>query len=1137
MKKSSSLPNPKRARVITFKTLFVMNLTAVLLIVACLQVNANGKAQNISISQHNTSLEKVFKEIHRKAGYQFFYQDELLRQTKKFDINVKNATVEHVLELCFKDQPLGFTITEKAITIHKKEVVTVFNAPPPPVAAVIEVKGKITNSTGESLAGATINEKGTSKASTTNEDGSFAINVTGANSILVVSFVGFETIEVRVGNRTSINITLTQVNARLNEVVVTGYQTQRKADLTGAVSVVKMDEIRTSPNANVMQSLQGRLPGVKIGADGTPGSGGVSIRIRGFGSLTNNDPLIIIDGLPTNNPADVTTLSQNEIESIQVLKDASSASIYGSRAANGVVIITTKKGKGATKVSLESRIGVQTLARRIELLDAQQYGDMLWQALKNDGKALTHPQYGTGATATISKYLDNNPNVPSANTDWLREIFQNAITQSHTVTLSGGGEKGSTLLSLNYLNQDGLMITTNYERFSLRLNSEYKLSKALKIGENLSLSRAKTNMYSSSGAYQSSTAMFAEALAQQPLLPVYNDDGKYAGPMSQMGDARNPVARLNQTRDNNTYDYRAYGNIYADINLLKNLTFRSNLAMDYRTSNSNRFEPKWSEGSRANALNSLTLNDDVYSSWVLNNVLNYKFSINDIHQIDALLGTEAARFSRDFKNTSRLNFASETRDYRYLNAGEGTQSNSGSASVYSLLSYFGKVNYSLMDKYLFSATLRQDASSKLGAKNNSGVFPAFSVGWRINKEGFLKNVDLISDLKFRYGWGRTGNQEIANYATFNTWRSSSEYASYDINGTNTTATPGYIAVQMGNPNLKWETTTQHNVGIDFSLWNNRIQSSVDYFYKKSTDMLIQPAVAAVVGEGAFPYINGADMENKGFEFSLGLRQKQGAEFKYNVDLNFDIIRNKVTKVNGVSYFEANGMARTLVGYPVSSFYGYVADGLFQSPEEVTAHAGQPGARPGLIRFKDTNGDKVINATDRTFIGNPHPDFSYGLNLGAGYKNFDLSIFFNGVQGNDIYTRSVRQRLDFYNNNYGRSERVLRAWTPTNTKTDIPVLSTGNPSDVQRHSTYFVEDGSYLKLKTLSLGYTFSSPAFKKIKMDNLHVFLQIQDLFTLTKYEGTDPELRRSVNPLAIGVDNNLYPMPRTFTFGLNVGF
>lgn len=1109
------------------------------MLAVCLQAHAKGYSQKLTISHQNVALEKVFKEISNQTGYTFIYTEKLLQKGKKVSISTKEASIEQVLKECFKGQSLTYSIVDKYIIIKEKEEEVqkekVFSSPPPPPP--VNISGKVTNDKGEPLQGATVTEKGTKNVTTTKEEGSFVINVAGEKSILVFSFVGYEQEEVTVGNQSFVSVQLVQQRRAMDEIVVTGYQTQRKADLTGAVSVVKMEEIRTSPNSNVMQSLQGRIPGVKIGADGTPGSGGVSIRIRGYGSLGNNDPLFIIDGLPTNNPSDVTTLSQSEIESIQVLKDASSASIYGSRAANGVIIITTKKAKGGTKVLLESRVGVQTLARRIDMLDAQQYGDMLWQALKNDGKALTHPQYGTGPNATIPKYLDNNPNVPTGNTDWLREIFQNAITQTHTVTISNGGERGSSLLSLNYLNQDGLMITTNYNRYSLRLNSEYKLTKALKIGENLSLSRAKTNMYSSSGAFQSSGAMFAEALAQQPLLPVYNADGTFAGPMSQMGDARNPVARLNQTKDNYTYDSRVFGNIYADLNLLKDFTFRSNLAVDYRTTNSFRFEPKWSEGSRANALNSLTLADELYTSWIWNNVLNYKLRINDIHQIDALVGTEAAKFSRDFKNTTRQNFASDARDYRYLNAGEGTQSNSGAASDYTLLSFFGKVNYSLMDKYLFSATLRHDGSSKLGAKNNSGVFPALSFGWRINKENFLKNVEFVNDLKLRYGWGKTGNQEIANYATFNTWRSSTEYASYDINGTNTSAIPGYMAVQMGNPKLKWETSMQHNLGIDISLWNNRIQSSVDYFYKKSTDMLIQPAVAAVVGEGAFPYINGADMENKGFEFVIGLRERQGAAFKYNVDFNFDIIRNKVTKVNGVSYFESGNMARTLVGYPVSSFYGYTTDGLFQNDAEVAAHAKQPGAKPGLIRFKDINKDGIINALDRDFIGNPHPKVSFGLNLGAGYKNFDFSMFFNGVQGNDIYTRSVRQRLDFYNNNYGRSARVLNAWTPANTNTNIPILSTGNPSDVQRHSTYFIEDGSYVKLKALNLGYTFTKSLMKRIKVDNLHVFLQIQDLFTITRYQGTDPELRSSANPLAIGLDNNLYPMPRTFTFGCNVGF
>lgn len=1014
-------------------------------------------------------------------------------------------------------------------------------------AQTLTVQGKVVSKTdGEPIIGATVldtNKK--TNGTTTDPEGNFTLSVEDGTELLI-SYVGFKAVQVKA--QAILNIVLEEDQEMLKEVVVTGYTTQRKADLTGAISVVSIDEIAKQNENNPMKALQGRVPGMNITADGNP-SGNATIRIRGIGTLNNNDPLYIIDGVPTK--SGMHELNGNDIESIQVLKDGASASIYGSRAANGVIIITTKKGRnGQLKINFDASIAASMYTNKMKVLNSEGYGRAMWQAYVNEGQdpntnALGY-KYNWGYNAdgypqlnsiSMSKYLDSGNTVPAADTDWFDETTRTGFIQQYNVSVSNGSEKGSSFFSLGYYKNLGIIKDTDFERFSARMNTEYNLiGKMLTVGEHFTLNR--TSEVQAPGGFLQNVLQF------NPSLPVYDINGGYAGPVGGYPDRENPVARLDRNSDNRYTYWRMFGDAYINLNPFKGFNLRSTFGLDYAQKSQRIFTYPITEGNVANNKNAVEAKQEHWTKWMWNAIATYNVEVGK-HRGDAMVGTELNREDDSYFSGYKEDFSILNPDYMWPNAGSGTAQAYGSGEGFSLVSFFGKLNYTYDDKYLASLTLRHDGSSRFGKNNRYATFPSFSLGWRISSENFMKDLTWIDDLKIRGSWGQTGNQEISNIARYTIYvpnygvtesGGQSYGTSYDIAGTNggSILQSGFKRNQIGNNDIKWETTTQTNLGLDFSVLKQSLYGSFDMFYKKTTDILVQMAGIAAMGEGSTQWINAGEMKNTGFEFNLGYRNKTSFGLKYDLNANISSYRNEITALpatvaaNGT--FGGNGV-QSVIGHANGSQVGYVADGIFKSQEEVDNHAIQEGAGLGRIRWRDLDNNGVIDERDQQWIYDPTPSFSYGFNIYLEYKNFDFTMFWQGVQGVDVIS-DLKKETDLWSGlNIGflnKGDRVLDAWSPTNPNSDIPALSRSDLNNEKRVSTYFVENGSFLKLRNIQLGYNVPENFAKKLKMSRLRFYFSAQNTLTIKgkSFTGVDPENA-----------NYGYPIPMNLTFGVNVGF
>jgi TonB-dependent starch-binding outer membrane protein SusC len=1003
---------------------------------------------------------------------------------------------------------------------------------PKAVFAQQAITGKVVDKENNSpLPGVNIVVKGTSNGTITDAEGDYSITVK-TTDILIFSFLGYTPEEQSVGSQTTINVSLAPDVQLLSEIVVTGYQTLEKTQLTGAVSTANVEELNKESVPSLATALQGRLPGIQVSGDGTPGGGNTNISLRGFSSTGENRPLFVIDGVPTMDG--VNMINPKDIESIQVLKDAASASIYGARANNGVIVITTKQGSGNRVVlTFDAAASVQMLRNRIDVLNSKEWGDVYWQAKRNAGEVPSHPQYGSGAEPIMPSFIDTEKIIPAANTDWVNESFNPALMQNYNIGLSNSSEKGSVYFNLSYLDQDGIMKYTGFDRLTARLNTSFNLyGGKLKVGENLLI--ARTNQVAIADP-----AFTHQILFQHPLIPVYDINGDFGGPTDGLGDKRNPIAALYQNKDNVGKGTRVFGNLFAELELMKGLSLKTNLGIDYNTFYQKTFNPKWKEGTRSVDQNSLSVGyrQSLNTTWT--NTLNYVRRTGD-HNVNALIGMETNTGTYEDLGGRRQSFLLENTDYTYLNAGTGTQTNYNGGSDWSLISYFAKADYAFKDKYLASATIRRDASSRLDPTNNFDYFPAVAVGWRITEESFMPESTFLTDLKIRAGYGTTGNQAIGDYSAYTIYTMDLENSRYNFSGDNSSPTAGYKVFSHGNPQVRWETAKQFDAGADISLFDGHVGLVADYYVKRNEDILVNPPRIAAEGEGNAPYINAGIIENKGWEFAVNYNGTIHKEISFKAGINLGTYRNEVISLgSGNDYFTGPNANRVVPGQPVSVFYGYVADGLFKTVDEISNHADQglPANELGLgrIRYKDLNNDGMINDQDRTYIGNPHPSFIYGISVEAGYKNFDLSLLFDGVQGRDIYN-VFRQMTDFTYWNFNYGVRTLDAWSPSNPDSDIPAVSTTNSNNEYRNSSYFVDDGSYFRLKTISIGYTIPESVLSKIKINSARIFFQGQNLFTVTKYIGMDYEVGAR-GALDFGIDNQFYPHSKNVTLGLNVGF
>lgn len=1017
-------------------------------------------------------------------------------------------------------------------------------------AQQIEVSGTVVDQKGEPVIGATIKEKGTSNGTVTDIDGNFRMSSDGKNN-LVVSYIGYETQEVKAGK--GMNIVLKEAADMLNEVVVTGYTTQRKADLTGSVAVVQTKDLKTSSDSDPMRALQGKVAGMTISTDGSP-SGTGTVRIRGIGSFNSSqDPLFVIDGVPTTST--LNSLNMNDIESMQVLKDAASASIYGSRAANGVIIITTRKGKKGDKVKVDFSANLTaqfyTSQSLMKLCNTNEYATAMAQAALNDGldpvayasnyglnlnaaegmpiKAYD-PATGEYKSYTVNGlydgYINNKRTMRISDTDWLDAISRTGFSQSYDLSVSNATDKSSVLFSLGYKNNKGILKYTDFENFSARINTSFNVNKLVTIGENATITYTdQVNSYP-----------MENALKMSPTVPVYEENGKtFAGPVGGMSDRQNPLRELYMNRDNRLKVWRIFGNAYIDLKPVKGLVLRSNFGVDYDQAFIHSVNYTFHSDIVNNDTPSTTLSEANDLKWTWSNTANYNFTLGKDHNIGLLLGMELHSQSRDDMSSYAELFALENYKYMWPDAATGTERATGINSGYRLVSFFGKVDYNWRDLLLASFTIRRDGSSRFGRNNRYGTFPAVTLGYRISQH--LK-AEWLDDLKLRLSWGETGNQAISNNARYGLYMA--DYGNdritstaYDLLLQGSGIFPsGFRAIQTENPNLKWETTEQYNVGIDFTLFRGDLYGTADFYVKKVKDMLISPAYLAAMGEGGAAWMNGPSLQNWGMEFTMGYRHTTSYGFNYDINGNLDFFRNKVTylpETTTGSYTHTTKEDLVQSKRPYGSIVGYVVDGLYQTREEVLA-SGQENARLGGLKYADLDGNGVINADDQTWIFNPVPDFSWGLNIKLGYKDFDLTMFWQGVCGVDIYNNQKFQ-TDFYSitdAGSNKGNRMLEAWTQDNTSSTIPALTTNNTGDEGRASTYFVEHGSWLKLRSLQIGYNMSNKLLSKLKMSSARVYLSAQNLFTIKSngFTVSDPE-----NP------NWAYPHATSLSFGLQLGF
>ncbi|TDE28339.1 TonB-dependent receptor [Flavobacterium ranwuense] len=993
------------------------------------------------------------------------------------------------------------------------------------------VKGVVSDSSGP-LPQVNVTVKGTAINTVTDFDGNFTINKVDSNAVLIFSYIGYLTKEIPVKGNSIINAILTSDSQKLDEIVIVGYTSQKKASITGAVSTVDMDDLSKTRVADVAQALQGQIAGVFVAANtGAPGDG-IKLRIRGEGTLGNNDVLYVIDGVPTR---DISFLNQSDVKTMTVLKDAAAGAIYGSRAAGGVVLITTKNGiKGMTSFDVEMYSGIHFATNLPKMLNTDQYLTVKDQAWHNTA--------GNAASA-ISPYAADRNRTDLANTDWQDELFTTGISKNFQASASGASENMQYLISGGYFGQDGIVVEDNdkYQRFNFRTNVNADISSRFKVGTNVQLSYAKQDKLSSSG---DAPGVIRNALIRPPVLGVYKDVNDptysqrnpytdlpfYTGPNDGWSKiyeyGSNPIAIVNFTDDKRN-TFQTFGNLYGEYTFLgdKSLKFKSNLGVDIKFSHNKNFSENFGDANindtsnqyyglgRNNRPNGLDENRGQGMTFTFTNTLNYVKTFKELHSVNALLGMENINSKEAAIGGSRQNFDNTTDPFRYLDYGSTTNAfSSGSASNWSLLSYFASGTYGYDNKYFATATMRADASSRFGPNNKWGYFPSVSAGWVVSKENFLEKADWISNLKLRASWGQAGNQELPNNA-------------YE---TLVSSTGGVVnVVRYGNPDLKWETTTQTNFGVDLGILNNKLTFTADYFTKTTDDILLTVGLPAVsVGVIERTYVNAGEVNNKGLEFGVNF-QNNDHEFKYGINANIATLTNKVNKLHEFVKNISDDFThtKTEVGQAISSYYGYQFDGIYQNTGEVSSHlfSNTNATQPGDIKFKDINSDGQINADDRTFIGNPIPKVTYGVNFNASYKNFDISFLLQGVEGVDRYN-DLKQILNYDSRPFNSTTAVLDSWNGEGTSNTTPRV-TFNNNGGGNVSSVFVEDASYLRLKNLEIGYTFNKSA---LGIKDMRLYASGQNLFTITDYTGLDPESTSLI-------DKGTYPQSRSFIFGVRV--
>jgi TonB-dependent starch-binding outer membrane protein SusC len=1084
---------------------------------------------------YGNNIQKTLNTVLAPVGLKY-------RKVNKSTYSILSNSVNSPINdtLITTSTPVTSSLNNTIVDITSSDAVSSLSERP----ADIVVSGRVTDSESNPIPGANILIKGTATGTSTDVDGKFSLNVPDANAVLIVSFIGYLSKEIVVGNQTEINITLEADIQQLSEVVVVGYGTQKRASVTGAISTVSSKEISAQPVVNIGQALQGRVAGVTVTNNGAPGEAPI-VRVRGIGTINNASPLFVIDGFPTS---DLNSFNPKDIESVEVLKDASAAAIYGSRASNGVVLITTKSGSMNKKLSInfDSYYGVEQPWRKLDLLNTSQYIDYATDLMTNADiyKNETNGSdpdvvVGSGVPDRIELggldqpiHSGTSQTFRQTNTDWQDVMFRSGRIQQHKVELSGGSAASKMFASFGYFEQEGIMLGTGYQRGDARLNSDHNVSKRLTVGQNFYVAFDERKIEQQAGGRTQLQHMFRSA----PYFPVYNPDrfGGFFGAQDVDGsDPENPVRIASQDKQNQQR-LKFLGNAYLDFKIFDFLSYRFKAGVDYVDYTQRSHSPAYNTGGYSNRTAAiLNQNRQHFTSVLLTNQLTFDKTFGK-HSVNAIVVAE-----QQTNNFSQITGGGENPISNDIIEPVGLSkiSFSGNKTESALISYIGRVNYEYAGKYLIGASFRRDGSSRFSPEKRWGNYPAASIGWRVSEEAFMAENEIVSDLKLRASYGVTGNNSSTDYG-YSATISSNQI--YQIGGELVT---GYTIRALANPDIKWETTYMKNIGVDLGVLNNQVTLSVDYFNNITKDMIISLPIPLSFGYDVNPFANVGEVQNKGIEIELGYAKSQG-DFTFNASGNISFIRNEVLSLGAEGTTIARGdwygdnLTLTKVGEPVGYFNGYVVDGLFQEGE---SRAMQPKARPGDIRFKDVNGDGVLNADDKTNVGHFLPDFSYGVNLSANWKGFDATLFMQGVSGNEIYS-IVKYDLEGMSRLFNSGTAVLDRWTPDNTDTNVPRAISGDPNQNARASDRFVEDGSYFRIKNLTLGYSLPSIAsVEKVGVSRLRIYVTMQNLLTITNYKsGYDPEIgNRNVgtNDITQGIDYGQFPQARSMVVGLQIGF
>lgn len=1056
--------------------------------------NSSESQTKMDINVKNVSLEKLFEEIQNKSEFIFFYKDDILNH--KVSIQMKNATVATILDNALKNTNLSYKIDLRQVVIKENLQTSAVEQDPKQKMQQRVIKGTVLDDTNLPLVGATVQIKGTKKGVTTDDQGIFELTVPQDATTLVISYLGFVTKEVSIENISSINVKLVADNTALDEIVVIAYGTERKSLISDAVATISSKQMKDMPVSSIDGMMQGQVSGVQVMQNsGTPG-GEMSVRIRGLTSISgSSQPLYIIDGIPVTTgdygqlsysgqgASALTDINPNEIESLTILKDAAATAIYGARASNGIVLITTKRGKVQNSVvNVNVYSGVQQAWNKLDMLNASQ-----WMDYRND---LTK-------TTVFTPEQMNNITV---DTNWQDVIFRQAPINSYEVSATGGSEKTKFFMAGTLFDQEGILIGTDYKRLNGRVNIDHQLSDKVTIGASIGLTYSQTNRVESD---QTLHGPLPNGISTPAIFPVYNEDGSY----NQSGPYSNALSIANEAIATN-YSYRTNSNVYLDWKIIENLTFSTKWGVDFMNFREHSYEStKTVQGAKYNGLGFETYSNVL--NVVSNNILRYDKTLGK-HAFDALLGYSFESYESTSSYIRGQDFADDSLEY--LNSAATIVSASSSATESGLRSYFGRANYVFADKYIATFSGRFDSSTKFGGNNRTGFFPAASVAWRLSQENFLKDSETISDLKLRVSYGLTGNDDISPFLY-------SELYSTTVYG----GESGIYPSNIPNPDLKWETTKQFDVGINLGMFNNRLSFTADYYSKNTDDLLLSRPLPSSSGFTSITQ-NVGKVQNKGIELAISSLNFVGV-FKWNTQFNISGNRNEVLELyNGQPIDDiGRGGNRIMEGQPIGVFYSYKSLGVDPST--------------GDIVFADTNFDGVITSDDRTIVGNPHPDFIYGLTNNFSYKGFDFSIFLQGSEGNDVFNGS-RLFLESLQGGDNQTTAVLRRWTQPGDITDIPRATTDPVKATQnkRVSSRFIEDGSYLRFKNVTIGYSLEGNALRKTFFDSIRVYLSAQNLFTFTKYTGLDPEVNyRGDDNSVIGTDFFTYPQAQTFTLGVNL--